>query len=200
MQRKYLWLVAVLVMWLLHVDTFGQVQSVTLGIGTHCPYGIRGCWAEIRDGLERPTEISSIGKEPDTRTDTCEVRMRENWMPDPGMFARNFTNMHIGVDVRGVEVAVHGFVERLGTNLVLRLPGLETAMYLAPLTRKVQWDPKRKHPQPATRAERKAFARLEARFTGRQLPMRVVGPLISVATPNNRHLVLEVRTFESVKM
>jgi hypothetical protein len=176
-----------------------QVHSVTLGIRTHCPYGIRGCWAEIRDGLQRPEAIVSIGKEPDTRTDTCVVRMRENWVPDPDMFMRNFTNMHIGVDVRGVEVAVDGLIEGLGTNLVLRLPGSDTALYLAPLTRKVQWDIKQKQPQPATRAERKAFERLAAQFTGTRLRMRVVGPLISAAPPDNNRLVLQVRTFERIK-
>jgi hypothetical protein len=176
-----------------------QVRCVTLGIRTHCPYGIRGCWAEIRDGLQRPEPILSIAREPDQRTDTCEVRMRDKWTPDPDMFARNFTNMHIGVDVRGVEATVDGLIGRSGTNLLLRLPGSDTAIFLTPLTRKVQWDPERKQPQAATRAESKAFEKLAARFTGAGLPMRVVGPLRSVAAAGNKRLVLEVRSFEPLK-
>jgi hypothetical protein len=168
---------------------------VTLGIRTHCPYGIRGCWAEIRDGLERPEEITSICKEPDTRTDTCEVRMRENWVPDPDMFAKNFTNMHIGVDVRGVEITVDGSLQLLDTNLVLRLVGTDTPLYLAPLTRKVQWDIKRKQPEAPARAERQAFQRLARQFHGKTLRVRIVGPL---KCGHNAQRVLEVRRFELV--
>src|SRR6476620_2460617 len=100
------------------LDLSAQIRSVTLGLQTHCPYGIKGCWPEIRDGLESPKEILSISKGPDTQTGTCEVRMRDDWLPDPEFFAQNFTNVHIGVDVRGVELIVEGSLEMAGTNLV----------------------------------------------------------------------------------
>jgi hypothetical protein len=90
-----------------------QVKSVTLGIRTHCSYGIKGCWPEIRDGLESPKEIISISKGPDSRTDTCEVKMDENWLPNPDFFAENFASMHIGVDVRGAEAVMEGSLESL---------------------------------------------------------------------------------------
>jgi len=180
---------------LAHLDAFAQVRSVTIGIRTHCPYGIRGCWAEIRDGLERPKAIASICKEPDTDTDTCEVRMRDDWVPDPDMFARNFTNMHIGVDVRGVEITTDGVLERVGTNVVLRLSGTDTVLYLAPLTRKVQWDVERKQPQAPTRAERLAFVRLTRQLREKSREVRVVGPL--KPGPMERR-ILEVREFELI--
>src|SRR5688572_25037129 len=70
-----------------------QVRSVTLGLRTHCPYGIRGCWPEIRDGLEAPPEIAAIVGEPDVATDTCVIKMRDGWTAEPGWFQRNFTSM-----------------------------------------------------------------------------------------------------------
>ena len=170
-----------------------QVRFVTLGIRTHCPYGVRGCWPEIRDGLETPKAIDVICGEPDIRTDTVEVKMRDDWIAEPEMFQRNFLDMSIGVDVRGVEATVDGRLEMQGTNLVLRWEG-SPALHLAPLQRKVQWDVQRKQPEAATPAEQKAFAELAAQFKKLSGPVRVVGPLRNIANAQ----VLEVRKFESL--
>jgi hypothetical protein len=184
------------------VHAAAQVRSVTLGVTTHCPYGIMGCWAEIRDGLERPTDIVAINQKPDTRTDTCEVRMREGWPLDPDIFWQNFTNMHIGVDVRGVEMVVEGTLESIGTNLVLRVGGTEQVLSLAPLTSKVQWDARNKRPAPPSRAERKAFDKLTGdrrRHSGR---VQLTGPVTKhpvEGVPDASVLVLEVRRFEFLK-
>jgi hypothetical protein len=63
---------------------------------------------------------------------------------------------------------------------------------LAPLTSKIQWDVKRKRPEPLTRAERKAFAKLVAcKYPGR---IRVTGPLVRSASA----LTLEVRKFQQI--
>ncbi|HEY0548501.1 MAG TPA: hypothetical protein VGF13_02805 [Verrucomicrobiae bacterium] len=174
-----------------------QVRFVTLGIRTHCPYGVRGCWPEIRDGLETPRAIDVICGEPDIRTDTCEVKMRDDWIADPEMFQRNFLDMSIGVDVRGVEATVDGRLEMQGTNLVLRWEGASSVLHLAPLQRKVQWDAQRKAPEAATAAEQKAFAELAAQFKNLPGPVRVVGPLSNAA--HAQHRILEVRKFEALK-
>src|SRR5687767_2082811 len=91
-----------------------QVRTVTLGITTHCPYGVGGCFAEIKNGLDLPDAIAAFAKTPDTKAQTVDVHMRENWAPDPELFARNFKIMNVGVDVRGVEAMVDGVVERDG--------------------------------------------------------------------------------------
>ena len=182
----------------IRLEASAQIRSVTLGIQTHCPYGIKGCWPEIRDGLEAPKEILSISKGPDTQTGTCEVLMRQDWLPDPDFFAENFTNVHIGVDVRGVEVMVEGSLETAGTNLVLRVGGQDTVMELAPLRRKVQWDRERKQPEMISRAEREAFRTLSGNSAGKGKAVRVTGPLSkeSPAAANGCKLVLQVRQFE----
>jgi hypothetical protein len=188
--------------WLLLLGIFiplhlpAQIRSVTLGLQTHCPYGIKGCWPEIRDGLESPTEIRSISRGPDSQTSTCEVLMREDWLPDPDFFAQNFTNVHIGVDVRGVELMVDGSVEMAGTNLVLRVGGQDTVMELAPLTHKVQWDRERKQPEPMSALERDAFRTLSVDSTARRTLVRITGPLLKKAPGNGCKLVLQVRKFE----
>jgi hypothetical protein len=176
------------------VKAMAQVRSVTLGIRTHCPYGIRGCWPEIRDGLETPKAITAITGDPDIKTDTCEVKMREDWNADPEMFQRNFLEMRIGVDVRGVEAVVDGHVAMEGTNLVLRVGSTGTVLVLAPLGQKVQWDKERKQPQVATHVEKNAFSELAARFKAQAGQVRITGPLRSSASGR----ILEVRKFEVV--
>lgn len=179
---------------LLASQAFSQVQSITLGIRTHCPYGIRGCWPEIRDGLETPTAITAITGEPDILTDTCQVKMREDWAADPELFQRNFREMRIGVDVRGVEAVVEGYLETSGQNLFLRVSKTDNVLPLARLQTKVQWDKERKQPQAATITEQGAFEALKessSRHSGR---LRITGPLRS--NPDKKVPTLEVRQFE----
>lgn len=176
-----------------------QVRSVTLGIQTHCPYGIRGCWPEIRDGLEMPKAITAINGEPDIKTDTCQVSMREDWNADPDMFQRNFLEMRIGVDVRGVEAVVDGHVTKDGTNLVLRVGTHGTILSLAPLAQKVQWDKERKQPAAATGGEKNAFSELAAYFKTRAGHVRVTGPLRNGAGKSSGVRILEVRRFEVIE-
>jgi hypothetical protein len=179
-----------------------QVRTVTLGITTHCPYGVGGCWAEIRNGLNLPGAIAVIPQRPDTKTQTFDLHMLESWAPDPELFARNFKTMNVGVDVRGVEAMVDGVVERDGTNLMLRLNESGTIMRLAPLTRTVRWDTKRNRPEPLTRPERKAFEKLAARFKKEPTRVRVTGPLIQPAASTAKEpaqQILEVRKFEVLR-
>jgi hypothetical protein len=176
-----------------------QVRTVTLGITTHCPYGVGGCWAEIKNGLNLPEAIAAFPQRPDTKTQTFDLHMRESWTPDPGLFARNFRAMNVGVDVRGVEAVIDGVLTREGTNLVLRVSGAEAVIELAPLTRTVRWDTKRNRPEPLARAERKAFEKLARESHQRRV--RITGPLLDpVAAGGSRpRQILEVRKFEVLK-
>ena len=179
-----------------------QVRSVTLGITTHCPYGVGGCWAEIRNGLNLPDAIESLAKTPDTDAQTCTLRIRDTWIPDPTLFARHFTNMHVGVDVRGVEGEIDGVLELKGRELVLRVNGSGTLARLAPLTQKVQWDVKRKRPEKPTFSERRAFENLLAQFKRRPGPVRVIGPMTrhpSTQSGEPAWLKIEVRKFQALK-
>ena len=191
--------------------TQAQIRTVTLGITTHCPYGVGGCWAEIRNGLNLTNAIAAIPQKPDTKTQTFDLHMREDWKPDPSLFARNFKVMNVGVNVRGVEAMVDGVVEREGTNLVLRIHGNGVVIRLAPLTHTVQWDTKRNRAEAPTRAERKAYEKLAAQSKKQPFRVRVVGPLVqptsaatSAATTTATkdaagRQTLEVRKFELLK-
>lgn len=178
-----------------------QVRTVTLGITTHCPYGVGGCWAEIRNGLNLPGAIAAIPQKPDTKTQTFDLHMREDWQPDPELFARNFKTMNVGVDVRGVEAMVDGVVQKDGTNLMLRVNGSDVLMRLVPLTRTVQWDTKRNCATTPTRAERKAFEKLAERSKKQPVRVRVVGPLIQESRAADKPVrqILEVRKFDLQK-
>ena len=126
--------------------------------------------------------------------------MRESWVPDPDFFAHNFTNMHIGVDVRGVEVVAEGWVEKKGANLVMNVPKQNVSILLAPITRKVQWDSNAKEPEAILKEERAAFGALSKMSLKGQF-MRITGPLTksSGILANGCKLILEVRKSEIVK-
>jgi hypothetical protein len=177
-------------------DATAQIHSVTLGIRTHCPYGIRGCWPEIRDGLEATSEIESIIGEPDVKTDTCEVKMRGDWTADPAMFQRNFTSMRIGVDVRGVEIVAEGILELQEKKLVLRINEKDEPVELAALIQKVQWDRERKQAQGATQSEKQAFTKLKKLFQRKPVRVRVVGPLVFAEKEEPGKRILQVRKFD----
>jgi galactose oxidase len=177
---------------------YSQVRSVTLGITTHCPYGVGGCWAEIRNGLNLPEAIEAIPQRPDTKTQTFDLHMHKSWVPDPTLFTRNFAKMNVGVDVRGVEAVVQGMLDLEGTNLVLRV-NTATMLRLAPLTQKVQWDTKKNRPEPATRGEKQAFKNLRAKFKNGPVSVQVIGPIIksiSEVSGQKPQLTLEVRKFQ----
>lgn len=171
-----------------------QVQSITLGIRTHCPYGIRGCWPEIRDGLESPKAITGITGEPDAQTDTCQVKMQEGWVADPEFFQRNFIEMRIGVDVRGVEAVVEGYLDTSGEAPILRVGKTQTVLQLTRLNTKVQWDKERKQPVPATFEEQGAFEALKQKASKHVGLVRITGPL-RPGVKKQAH-TLEVRLFE----
>ena len=195
---------ALLAAWILGFsagEMSAQVRTVTLGITTHCPYGVGGCWAEIRNGLNLPDAIAAIPQKPDTKTQTFDLHMREDWRPDPGLFARNFKTMNVGVDVRGVEAMVDGVVQKDGTNLMLRVNGSDVLMRLAPLTRTVHWDTKRNRAATPTRAERTAYEKLTGQSKKQAVRVRVVGPLIQepAAADKPSRQILEVRKFELLK-
>src|SRR5687768_15746177 len=191
---KYWKTIASLALGLAAPGAVGQVRSVTLGITTHCPYGVGGCWAEIRNGLNLPDAIEAIPQRPDTATQTFDLHMRQGWTPDPDLFAKNFRAMNVGVDVRGVEAVVDGSLEMQGTNLLLRSSDNGPVLRLVPLARKVQWDVKRKRPEPPTRSERKAFEKLAAGLQKEHGRVRVTGPL----TRSGSTLTLEVRKFQEI--
>jgi hypothetical protein len=146
--------------------------------------------------LEAPAEIASIVGEPDITTDTCEVKMREDWTADPQMFQRNFTTMRIGVDVRGVEIVADGYLELQGKSLVLRINNNDEPLELAALKQKVQWDPATKQPQAPTRAEKQAFAKLKKQSLRKPVRIRVVGPLLSAEKGEPGKRILQVRKFD----
>lgn len=111
---------------------------------------------------------------------------------DPFSLSNHIFNIRVGARLRGVEATVVGTVEPSGTNFVLRMPGINTVLRLAPLSRKVQQNVATKQPYPATPAEANAFATLTKNMKNPQT-RTITGPLLSAADGS---LVLEVRSIE----
>jgi hypothetical protein len=128
---------------------------------------------------------------------TAEVRMKAGALPDLDAWDRAFRDF-VGesLKIRGVEVTVVGIVVEVDGKPALRIEGGKTVR-LAPLGRKVQWDPTRKAEQQATPEEREAHRRLVARPAperGRPSRVKVTGPLKRSASKGEEAIVA-VRKF-----
>jgi hypothetical protein len=141
----------------------------------------------IREGLARLDGVAFISKHPDVKAGTCELRLQGGRFVDPLSLSNHVYNIRVGARVRGVEATVAGFVERSGTNFVLKLSGTNTVLQLAPLSRKVQ--NVAKQPQPATAGEKNAFVDLTKKLKKPRKAM-ITGPLVA---KGDGSLVLEVR-------
>src|SRR5687767_8082472 len=112
---------------------------------------------------------------------------------DPVFLSNHVFNIRVGARVRGVEATVAGVVERSGTNFVLKIPGTNTVLQLAPLSLKVQHAAKQ--PQAATPAEANAFSTLTKKFS-KPRAYAVTGPLRQRADGS---LALEVRDVDGAR-
>jgi hypothetical protein len=145
--------------------------------------------------------VKSVREWCDPDTWTGVVQMKEGTLPDLEAWDRDFRDF-VGesLKIRGVEVTVVGSVVEVDGKPALRIEGGKT-LRLAPLDRKVQWDPKRKAEQQATPEEREAHRRLIARIApkpGRSAKVNVTGPLKAPAS-KGEETTLTVRTFADVE-
>jgi hypothetical protein len=145
--------------------------------------------------------VKSVREWCDPDTWTGVVRMKEGALPDLDAWHRDFRNF-VGesLKIRGVEVTVVGIVVEVDGKRALRIEDGKT-LRLAPLDRKVQWDPKRKAELQATPEECEAYRRLMARIapkSRRSAKVKVTGPLKAPAS-KGEETTLTVRTFADVE-
>jgi hypothetical protein len=132
---------------------------------------------------------------------TAEVWMKEGALPDLDAWEAEFRDF-VGesLKIRGVEATVVGTLVEVDGKPALRIEGGKT-LRLAPLDRKVQWDPKRKAEQQATPEEREAHRRLIARLApgrDRSAMVKVTGPLKPPAS-KGEETTLMVRAYIEVE-
>jgi hypothetical protein len=178
----------------------GQVITVSVGVQPKCPYGLSVCWPEAHEGLVLMKGVESVDREPSLETWTGTLRTKDGIVPDPAAWSREFKDIVGGTfGFRGVEVIVEGDLKEDQGHLTLKVPGSSTLIRLAPLGRKIQWDPERKCEQAPTDAERTAYRRLADRVketstsNGRSSRIRIIGPLEG-AVPGEQPM-LAVRDF-----
>jgi galactose oxidase len=179
-------------------SAWGQVISVTVGIQPRCPYGLGACWPEAYDGLRLIDGVKSVDTRPSLETWTGTIRTKDDALPDPAAWSRAFTAIVGGTfGFRGVEVTVEGDIVDENGHLTLKVSGSGTVLRLAPLGRKIQWDPEKKCEQAATAAERTAYRRLADRAKtsspGKSARVRIIGPLDGPAP--GRPPIVSVRDF-----
>lgn len=172
-----------------------QVTEVVVGVTPSCPYGIKGCWSGAYGALGRLEGVASVAKNPDAYNSTAEVYFKGPGLPDVKKWSEQFKSIVGEIYVfRGVEVTILASIEEKNGNLVLRMPGFNERITLAPLQNKLQWNFKKgaaRQPEPD---ERKAYRKLAAKKNkakGEDFQVEVTGPL----RQTDQGLVLEVREF-----
>lgn len=138
--------------------------------------------------------MKSVSERPDPRAWTCQIQTKDGRLLSQEALSRCVQEVGEPFSVRGVEVRVQGRLVEEEGRLLLRLSKTGETLRLAPLRRKVQWDPATKRDHPPTESERRAFQTLSARWKVRRSPdVQIVGPL---REENGELLTLEVRQFQ----
>jgi hypothetical protein len=147
----------------------------------------------VREGLARLEGVESISERPNLKNATCEVRLKNGRLMDPLTLSNHIFNIRVGARLRGLEAVIDGTLERQENHLLLRVSGSNTALSLAPLSRKVQLDTRKKSPEPPARSESKAYKSLLTNSKASSRRVQIIGPLVK---KEDGRLVLEVRRFE----
>jgi hypothetical protein len=108
--------------------------------------------------------------------------MKDGRLPDLKAWRRDFPTF-VGelFTLVGVEATIDGVLVEVKGEPALKISGSDAVLRLQPLKQKVQVDPEKKQPQPATAAEKEAHRRLLehwARHKGPPPNVRIVGPLV----------------------
>src|SRR5262249_46327806 len=170
-----------------------QVTEVTVGVTPSCPYGISGCWAGAYEALGRLQGVESVGKAPDAYNCTAHLYLQAKGLPDVERWPQQFESVVGKTYVfRGVEAALKGSVEDQAGKLLLRVPGLQQSVTLAPLHHKLQWNFKKGSARQPEPDERDAYDQLAAKKTSAKesaFGVEVTGPL----RRSGKGFIVEVR-------
>lgn len=141
--------------------------------------------------------MKSVSERACGKTWTGEVRTKEGRLPNLAAWSRTFrAEVGNAFTIRGVEATITGRLVENGGHSAIEVAGTGEVVLLAPLKRKVQWDPEQKREQLASTEEQEAHRRLLARWdrSDRQpVDIRITGPIVQVK--DGGRLTLEVRDF-----
>jgi hypothetical protein len=167
--------------------------TFTVGIDTICPYGLAGCWPEVREPITKVPGVTTVSEAIDLHTLTCKVEMQKGLMLDLKVL-RDGLRKRVGnsFTVRGVEATLHGYLVRDGSDLALQLCGDTNIFRLAPLRQKVQTDDTKLAQWPSE-DEFCAYGRLIFEYNGQSCSLRITGPLVD---QGDGRTILEVRQFQ----
>lgn len=175
-------------------STRPRVNALWLGVDVNGPYGLAEPWVVIRDGLKRTGDWDWLVETPDLETATFAAHPVAGRWPDQVALARQVSELGAGATLRGVEVAVEGWLSRQDGDPVLRVVGCDEFIVLAPLDRKIQWDTRHRRERSKTPGESAAQDELRARANDKPRLARVFGPLVQ--SQDGKQWLLEVRAFE----
>ena len=134
--------------------------------------------------------MAEVIEPPDGVNWTCQVRLKDERLPDVARIERYITGLGVGASLRGAEVTAAGELTASEAEPRLRLPVGEVR--LGALQQSLRWNPKEQRARAMSVAERGAFNRLLKEPKGARL--RVTGSLS--AEPTGGVPVLRVRHYD----
>ena len=114
-----------------------QQSTFAVGIDTICPYGLAGCWPEVREPITKVPGVTAVSEAIDLHTLTCTVEMKKGLMLDLKVL-RDGLRKRVGnsFTVRGVEATLSGCVVFDDSDLALLVHGTTNIVRLTPLQQK----------------------------------------------------------------
>jgi hypothetical protein len=172
-----------------------QVREVVVGVTPSCPYGIKACWGGAYEALGRLDGVESVDKTPDAYNCTGAVRLKGQGLPDPDKWSEQFkAAVDRAYHFRGVEVTVEGTLEKTEAGFVVKIPGVDAPLPVAPLKNKLQWNFKKgaaRQPEPDEKDAHDALALATKDAKAAAVRLAATGPL----RKDGAGYVLEVREF-----
>lgn len=157
---------------------------VTVGVISHCLYGLGPCWAGAYAGLRTLSGVAAVRPIANAEDSTAELYLDHEGLPDLDLWPEQFDQATNGsYDLGGVEVTITGAIQERSGALHLNAPSFDVT--LKPLEQgvKVQRDPETGNTRPATADELAAYQQAEALHRdGETGFVRVTGPLTKAGT------------------
>lgn len=169
-----------------------EAQVLTVGIRVNSPYGLTEPWAAVRSCLTRLPSVTWVATEPNVDGATVAVRVKSGQPVNTSQWNTALGRLGIGAELTGIEASLEGRIVTERSRLVMQLNDRKT-IPLAPLSRSVRWDYRKKREILPTRVEREAYHQLHQTTGGQPRTVRVSGPLLQQS--GGKAALLEIQQF-----
>ncbi len=174
--------------------SFGSVppsaKALRLGVRANSPYGLTEIWATLRATLADLPGVASVASGPDEDTSRIDVETHGE-PPNLRVWSERVRAARIGAQLAGIELALEGRIIKRRGQLALLREGARDPVYLAPISKNVAWDYRKRAEILPSTAEENAYYDLLAAWSPRRREARVAGVFVG----RDGEWILEVKDY-----